>query len=139
MLVAQHVAVTSQRKVALETRKVTCVPVLVHCLRVLGRENQLITGGTSWSDELGVVPLAVDRSVLGAVAQVDQQLLTLGAREAGGMPQQTVTTDLRGRHGQVADLDLTVTILTSRGLFDTWNDISNIERLGVPRVTELLE
>jgi hypothetical protein len=86
MFVSQYVAMSRQSNVTLETRKVTRVPVLVHRLRVLTRKYQLVAGGTPRPDRLGVVPLAVDLSVLAAVAQVDEQFLALGARETRRVP-----------------------------------------------------
>lgn len=41
MLVPEHVALSSQRLVALPATEVAAVPVLVHRLRVLATENQL--------------------------------------------------------------------------------------------------
>jgi len=41
VFVTHDVSVSGQREIAVKTRKVTCVPVVVHCLCVLGREYQL--------------------------------------------------------------------------------------------------
>jgi len=41
VLITQDVTVTGQRQITVETGEVTRMPVVVHCLRVLGREYQL--------------------------------------------------------------------------------------------------
>jgi len=67
MLVTQNVSVPSQRQVTVETRKVTCMPVLIHRLRVLSGENQLQHANTvtqhkpiinviSWTAEIIFMP-----------------------------------------------------------------------------------
>ena len=47
MLITQDVSVASQRQITLETRKVTCMPVVVHRLCVLRGEYQLQHKNTS--------------------------------------------------------------------------------------------
>ena len=48
--------------------------------------RHLVAGGASRLDGLGVVPAAVELSVLVKVDEIDEQLLAYGAREAVGMP-----------------------------------------------------
>lgn len=82
-----HVALPAQRRVALQAAEVLRVPAPALCLDALFQEDQLITGGTARSEELGVVPAAVDPLILLEVDEVHQGLVADVAAEAGRVPE----------------------------------------------------
>ncbi|CAN7986490.1 unnamed protein product, partial [Ixodes hexagonus] len=106
MLVSQHVPLARQGLVTLPTAEVARMPVLVHGFRYCcpgspASRTHLVAGGAPGLEGLGVVSLAVEVSVLGAVRQVHQEFLAGGAHEAGRVPRHQLA-ELGRDHGQLS-------------------------------------
>jgi hypothetical protein len=66
-----EVALTAQKLVTVEASKVSHVPGAALGFCTLVRENDLITSGTPWLEQLGMVTTAVDLSVRTTIEKVN--------------------------------------------------------------------
>lgn len=88
---SHDVPLAAQHRLTLKTTEVLHVPVPALSLRTLVRKDDLVAGLAAGFDALGVVPAAVDVSVLVEVNEIHQQLVTGSALEALRMPAGAVT------------------------------------------------
>jgi hypothetical protein len=138
MFIAENVPVTGEIEVTMEARKVTAVPILVHCFCVFSREYQLITCCTPWSDRFRVVSLTVDGVVFVTVAQINQQFPTGFAYETSCVPAKFVAR-LWGKYGHLVGFNFTFTLVAYRVLLHRVFDDANVHRLSIPHITEVVE
>lgn len=82
----------------------------------------LIAGSAAWLQPLGVVPAAVDLSILVEINEVHQQLVAHAAHEARRVPTHTVTCP-GCEHSDVSTVYLAATLNAKRNettLNDRW-------------------
>ena len=75
-------------------------------------ETDLVTGSTPWLDDLSIVPLAINLSLVMTIHQIHQLLLTLRTHEASRMPAQVLVHATRV-HCYVTSVDVPVARVTT--------------------------
>lgn len=74
--------------------------------------SYFITASAAWYNEVGIMPLAVDFSILEAVAQINEQLFAGRTHKASWMPQRNTGSKTWCKHGQFTCFDLLLTAAT---------------------------
>lgn len=78
-------------------------------------QKYLVAGGAARLQPLGMMPSAVDLSILVKVDEVHQELAAHAAHEAGGMPTHAVSRSGR-KQSDVAAIYLASALKTEKGL-----------------------
>lgn len=112
--VTHDVPLSSQLSITLEAGEVFHVPRTALSLRTFVRQDNLIAGGATWFEGLGVVSAAVQVSILPEVNEIDQQLSTHVAVEAGRVPTR-VRACTRRYHHDVPTAHTLATVGTGHG------------------------